>query len=247
MNKLKINKELLERYELGQCTEQEQAIVKLWLDDEDLTLDESLSRDDVSELKNDLTDAEQEATADLALKQDLWQNISAHMQHADADKQGANILPSRPSANRALRKAPFRQAKTWLSVAAAAAVFLCLGWWTLVNTDNQSNNFNATNSEQTLMLWEEDGFELALSQNSSASINLQSENIAVSGDILFTPKRDFVLHDKHGETDFNFRQGQVYYISTNPNTSKLMVFSQQELQYLPPILRKHIRKQFNLT
>ncbi len=247
MNKLKINKELLERYELGQCTEQEQAIVKLWLDDEDLTLDESLSRDDVSELKNDLTDAEQEATADLALKQDLWQNISAHMQHADADKQRVNILPSRPSANRALRKAPFRQAKTWLSVAAAAAVFLCLGWWTLVNRDNQSNNFNATNSEQTLMLWEEDGFELALSQNSSASINLQSENIAVSGDILFTPKRDFVLHDKHGETDFNFRQGQVYYISTNPNTSKLMVFSQQELQYLPPILRKHIRKQFNLT
>ncbi|WDF69742.1 hypothetical protein PQ465_05020 [Sphingobacterium oryzagri] len=247
MNKLKINKELLERYELGQCTEQEQAIVKLWLDDEDLTLDESLSRDDVSELKNDLTHAEQEAKADLALKQDLWQNISAHMQHADADKQQANILPSHPSANRVLRKAPFRQAKTWLSVAAAAAVFLCLGWWTLVNTDNQSNNFNATNSEQTLMLWEEDGFELALSQNSSASINLQSENIAVSGDILFTPKRDFVLHDKHGETDFNFRQGQVYYISTNPNTSKLMVFSQQELQYLPPILRKHIRKQFNLT
>ncbi|TDS12914.1 hypothetical protein [Sphingobacterium paludis] len=247
MDKLKISKELLERYELGQCTEQEQATVRLWMDADDLALDESLSVEDLGVEQDNTTSANQSDAKDRVVKQELWHNISAHMQRPSSAMETKKAWSSSSVGYRELRKRSFRQAPTWLSIAAAAAVFLCIDWWTLSKSNSKSGNFNATNSEQSLMLWEEDGFALTLSQNSSASINLQSENITVSGDVLFTPKRDFVLHDKYGKTDFDFRQGQVYYISTNPNTSKLMVFSKRELQYLPPILQKHIRKQFNLT
>ncbi|KGE12941.1 hypothetical protein [Sphingobacterium deserti] len=247
MDKLKISKELLERYELGQCTKEEEATVRLWLDADDLMLEESLAIEEDIDTTVDPAIASVEADKDLAIKQQLWQNISSHTLHATPFTQANDAPPPRSTSPRALRKQPFQAAQKWLSIAAAVALFLCISCWTLFSRNSQAGNFKASNSEQPLMLWEEDGFALTLSQNSSASINLQSENIAVSGDILFTPKRDFVLHDKNGKTDFDFREGQVYYISTHPNTSKLMVFSQKELQYLPPILRKHIRKQFNLT
>ncbi|WP_166336908.1 hypothetical protein [Sphingobacterium chungjuense] len=235
---MKITKELLERYELGQCTEAEAAAVSLWLDST------SLSLDDDDELETGIAD---DAMDDLLIEQEMWQHISAYMQEM-ADKSNT---PERTENNIVFKPAknndPTVKFAAFIAIAASLLIILGMGWWFYPTTADKEHFFNASNSDKAVMLWEEDSFEFTLSKNSSASINLQSGNMDVSGDVLFSPKKDFKLFDKHNNTSLDFRQGEVYFISTDPDTSELVVYSKSQLEYLPPILRKHIRKQFHLT
>ncbi|MCL7986844.1 hypothetical protein M8998_02700 [Sphingobacterium sp. lm-10] len=230
---MKITKELLERYELGQCTDQEEAAVSKWLDSPDLVLDELEGELDLG------------TTKEHAIKQDLWENIAAHMDASTPTERHSDLHYNQVSKDAFLKSR--RTTVTWLSVAASTIILLGIGWWGFQSSNKERQFFNANNSDNSVVLWEEDSFEFTLSKNSSASINFQSGNMAVSGDVLFSPKRDIILYDEQNKTSLDFRQGEVYFISTDPDTSELVVYSKKELEYLPPILRKHIRKQFHLT
>lgn len=240
VEEMKITKELLERYALGQCTELEATAVNLWLESPSLSLDD----DDDDELEVYIAD---DATEDSLIELELWQEISAHMQESATKSHTAerseNNLVFRPTKS----NDPTIKFAALIAIAASLMIILGMGWWFYPTTADKEHFFNASNSDKAVMLWEEDSFEFTLSKNSSASINLQSGNMAVSGDVLFSPKKDFKLYDKHNNTSLDFRQGEVYFISTDPDTSELVVYSKSQLEYLPPILRKHIRKQFHLT
>ncbi len=238
IEEMKITKELLERYELGQCTEQEATAVSLWLDSTSLSLD----GDDEQE-----ADIADDIIEDLLIEQEMWQHISAYMQESAAKSN----IPERSENSNAVKLAknndPTVKFAALIAIAASLLIILGMGWWFYPTTASKEHFFNASNSDKAVMLWEEDSFEFTLSKNSSASINLQSGNMAISGDVLFSPKKDIKLYNKHNNTSLDFRQGEVYFISTDPDTSELIVYSKSQLEYLPPILRKHIRKQFHLT
>ncbi len=220
---MKITKELLERYELGQCTDQEQAFVSDWLAN-DLLDEVEFNTDDV------------DVVEETHVKQAIWSDIASHI---DQKNPSEKVVPAKKSKTLLLWGNP------WMQSAAASLLFMGIAWFVYQSpSDVDYRSFSANNIHQKVMQWQEEKFDVSLSKNSSASIDFRSGNMAISGDILFTPKKNLILYDASNRAPIDFKEGEIYYISTDPDTSELMVFAKSDMEYLPPIIQKHIRKQF---
>lgn len=212
-----ISKALLEKYELGQCNDQELAAVRAWLDCEDW---------------GDLT---LEKEVDEALKEGIWADISSSME------------TSRPGPSVVLRPGLFTINKYWSGVAAACLIVIAGVCYWFYSPKEDLTSFQATNVEQGIISFSKDHFDVVLSANSEASIDFESGNISLVGDIMLRPKRDFVLQDGRSNQSFNFKRGEVYFVSEREEQKKLIILSKQEMIFLPPVMQRRIKQQFHIS
>lgn len=80
---MKITKELLERYELGQCTDQEEAFVSDWL------ANDLLDEDEVNTDHVDITEENH-------VKQAIWSDIASHI---DQKNPSEKLFPAKKIEN----------------------------------------------------------------------------------------------------------------------------------------------------
>ncbi len=210
---MKISKQLLQRYELGQCSPEEEHIVCQWLDSESW---------------------EEEAFDDTHVKDgvgtELWNNIAPHV-----DQPKEFIVPQRR----------WQPAQRWLSVAALLILTLGLTWQ--FYSKNQDDHVELNNTEAGLKWIREDSFDLALRENSFVNNDLRSDNLLLSGGMMLKPKRNLVLHDRENDMSFDFKEGEVYFISRDPDTSRLIILRQSEILFLPPIIQRQLKQQFHIS
>lgn len=203
-----INKELLEKYDLGQCTEQERKLVRDWLDNDDWN---ELAIEDSSE---DIPNQHGKA---------IWNNLESFIETEEQHKPRINF--------RYIRHV-------------AASILFLLGGCTLLtilykNSENSAVHYSSIEKVTR-------PFTLILGKNSQADIDMQSGSLTLSGEILFTPTEDLVL--KHGQqANLLFKAGETYYVAESKETNQIIIVKKDDFTFLPVIVQKQIRKQFQIS
>lgn len=214
---MKISKELLQRYQLGQCSPEEEHAVRVWLESESWEgqeFESSLVEDQIGE--------------------ELWQTI------APGDKRIGKSFDIPNKLNRG-----WRATRIWTTVAALLVLSLGLTWH--FHAKNKDYSFELNNTQSGLKWMRKSCFDLALSENSSTNINMKSGLLMLSGEMMLKPKCDLVLSDRQNNISFDFKEGEVYFVSRDPDTNKLIVLRQAEIFFLPPIIQRQLKKQFHIT
>ncbi|MDR2282318.1 MAG: hypothetical protein LBE37_03880 [Sphingobacterium sp.] len=212
-----ISKALLEKYELGQCNDEELAAVRAWLDAEDWG------------------DLDLEEDIDETVKEELWADISSSV----ATPAITQPVVSNPRIS-AIRR-------HWVSVAAACMIAIMGGYYYFFQSTEDFAVFQASNVEPSVISFSKDHFDVVLSPNSEANIDFESGNISLTGNIMLRPKRDFVLQDGRSNQSFNFKQGEVYFVSEREEQKKLIILSKREMIFLPPVMQRRIKQQFHIS
>lgn len=211
-----ISKALLEKYELGQCNDQELAAVRAWLDSEewgDLDFDGSVGTD---------------------IRDEMWTDISSIL-----NQPQTVIKESRPRVSPIMRY--------WKGISAASIILLVGVYYLFYPSTEDLEIFQASNGKSEIVSFSKDHFDLVLSANSVANIDFESGNISLTGNIMFSPKRDFVLQDERSNRSFNFKRGEVYFVSEREEQKKLIILSKKEIMFLPPVIQRKIKQQFHIS
>lgn len=203
-----INKELLEKYELGQCTDQESKLVLDWLENEDW---DQLAPDSVpADINNE------EGTQ-------LWNKLTPLFQKQEQP-----------------RKTLLR--KGLLSIT-ATIVFLILGYVTIYHYRVKQE---LNDSQYSNIVHISHPFTLVLGKNSQANIDIKTGIFTLSGEVLFTPNKDLIL--QHGEqSGLHFKAGETYYLAESRDPGRIIIIKKEDFTFLPAIVQKQIRKQFQLS
>jgi len=203
-----ISKELLEKYELGQCTDQEEKLVLDWLDNDDW--------DDLS-----TKEAEKSITNEEGVE--LWNKLETYIQKEEPKK---NLFFT----------------KSVLSIA-ASIIFLVMGSIALLPyLTNQEVSDRQLGHVETVTY----PFTLILGKDSQAHIDIQTGKVTLTGEILFTPSQDLVL--QHGsQSNLFFKAGETYYLSESKDPEKIIIIKKDDFTFLPAIVQKQIRKQFQIS
>src|SRR5690606_20407271 len=132
----------------------------------------------------------------------------------------------------------------WLAVAAAASiVFLCGISFLYFKYETLDSRYFANESFHQTKLFTEDHYDVFLSGNSNASIDLVNNKLIFSGDFIIKPKRNFTLFDADHNT-LIFKAGREYFISDSPDFDKIVVFQKSDLAFLPSNMQIKIKEQF---
>ncbi len=132
----------------------------------------------------------------------------------------------------------------WIKITAAAAVVFVLGCsifhFSHPTLDNQTfSNTSVDNSK----FFTEDHYDVQLSKNSTAHIDLINKKLTFSGDFIIKPKRDFELLDNNHNI-LVFKAGKEYFVSDSPDFGKIVAFQKSDLAFLPSNMQIKIREQF---
>lgn len=180
---------------------------------------------------DDFEDGDVKETA----KEDIWLNLVNQIQE--------------PQKTVSIQERVTHQPIHWSVYAAAACLllFISFSYFFWPDTAQQVENFYADNDQTSLTWLHEQNFDVLLSENSSAHINLSTNSIALSGNIMFKPKRDFTLQDRRNNRVFHFKRNQTYVLSENPSEHKFIVLQKDELAFLPPPIQRKLKKQFQIS
>lgn len=132
----------------------------------------------------------------------------------------------------------------WRNFSAAAAVLFVLGFSILYFSHPTLDNHTFTNrSIENSKLFTEDHYDVQLSKNSTANIDLVNKKLTFSGDFILKPKRDFELLDSNHNM-LVFKAGREYFVSDSPDFGKIVAFQKSDLAFLPSSMQIKIREQF---
>ncbi len=132
----------------------------------------------------------------------------------------------------------------WARLTAAAAVIFVLGFSVFHFSHPALDNLTFTNtSVENSKLFTEDHYDVQLSKNSTANIDLVNKKLTFSGDFIIKPKRDFELLDSNHNT-LIFKAGREYFVSDSPDFGKIVAFQKSDLAFLPSNMQIKIREQF---
>ncbi len=170
------------------------------------------------------------------LNNDSWDSISDNTQVND--KVGAAIWE-----NLVADVSPNKR-QYWPKIAGAAAILLVCGFSIFYLSGPALDNHTFTNASiETSKLFTEDHYDVQLSKNSTAQIDLINKKLTFSGDFIIRPKRDFELLDSNHNT-LVFKAGREYFVSDSPDFGKIVAFQKSDLAFLPSTMQIKIRDQF---
>lgn len=132
----------------------------------------------------------------------------------------------------------------WIKITAAAAVAVVLGFSIFYLSPPALDNHTFTNTSiENSKLFNEDHYDVQLSKNSTANIDLVNKKLTFTGDFMIKPKRDFELSDSNHNV-LVFKAGREYFVSDSPDFGKIVAFQKSDLAFLPSNMQIKIREQF---
>jgi hypothetical protein len=130
----------------------------------------------------------------------------------------------------------------WAKITAAAVLVIGFSVFYLSPPALDNHTFTNTSIENS-KLFTENHYDLQLSKNSTANIDLVNKKLTFSGDFMITPKRDFELVDSNHNV-LVFKAGREYFVSDSPDFGKIVAFQKSDLAFLPSNMQIKIREQF---
>lgn len=128
-------------------------------------------------------------------------------------------------------------------VGVAASILFLIGMFFSYDRAEPLDAHTFTNEsfDQT-KVFAEDHYDVLLSSNSVASIDLINNKISFSGDFVLKPKRDFEL--RLGNNMMFFKEGREYFVSDSPDFGQVVALQKSDLAFLPPNMQIKIIEQF---
>lgn len=222
---MKISKELIEKYHLGECALQESKFVEEWLFSE--------------ETDQELQLPVQENKAEL--KTQMWEEIQQIF------PSGLNTVKQEPAV---ILTKSFKLMH-WAKMIAAV---LIIGISSLISyhlyyTPQDPLGLISVNNTSLLKVRHIDSraYCISLAPESTAKINYQTGNIDFSGSIIISPKKDIELSIGGSEGKMTFKTGQTY-IAMNGKSGydRFILINQRNLMDLPPVLQKQLMNKFSI-
>lgn len=222
---MKISKELIEKYHLGECTLQESKFVEEWLFSE--------------ETDQELQLPVQENKAELRTQ--MWEEIQQIF------PSGLNTVKEEPAV--ILNKS--FNLMYWTKMIAAVFVIglSLLTGYHLYYTPQDPSGLISVNNTSLLKVRhiESRAYCISLAPESTAKINYQTGKIDFSGSIIISPKKDIELSIGGSEGKITFKTGQTY-IAMNGKSGydRFILINQRNLTDLPPVLQKQLMNKFSI-
>lgn len=219
---MKISKELLEKYHMKACSQQEAELVEAWL----------FSGDHNEALQLPLTE-------DKAMhKADIWKEIENSMISEDAK-------PIETKYTR-LHKTSF-----WFGAVAASLFFALLFAGIYHNTSTKQDQdlpfVAVNNTSMQVRHIDANAYHISVGPNTLAKINNTTGIIDLSGSLLISPKKDIVLTFEGNSEKMTFKAGQTYIILKGEDgTDKVIIVNERNIMDLPPVLQKQIINEFKI-
>lgn len=222
---MKISKELIEKYHLGECAPQESKFVEEWLFSE--------------ETDQELQLPVQENKAEL--KAQMWEEIQQVLPSGSpALKEEPVLMLTKPS-----------KLIYWAKMIAAVLVlgFSSLISYHLYYSPQDPLGLVSVNNTSLLKVRHIDSraYCISLAPESTARINYQTGSIDFSGSIIISPKKDIELSISGSEGKMTFKTGQTY-IAMNGKSGydRFILINQRNLMDLPPVLQKQLMNKFSI-
>lgn len=222
---MKISKELIEKYHLGECDLQESKFVEEWLFSEETDLELQLP---VQENKAEI-------------KTQMWEEIQQILPaELPAIKEEPTFILIKSS--RIMR---------WTRMIAAILVIglSSLTGYHLYYTPSDPLGPVSVNNTSLLKVRHIDSraYCISLAPESTAKINYQTGSIDFSGSIIISPKKDIELSIGGREGKMTFKTGQTY-IAMNGKSGydRFILINQRNLMDLPPVLQKQLMNKFSI-
>ncbi|MBB6273083.1 hypothetical protein HDF26_003543 [Pedobacter cryoconitis] len=229
---MKISKELIEKYHLGECSPKECETVENWLFSEETDL----------ELQLPATENKEEHKAQM------WAEIQTifPLEAQKTTPQDQKTIPAHK-----IQKLKPEYTITWKKVIAAS---LILGFISFISYRVYFNpaaplEFVSVNNNSLMDVRhiESAAYCIALAPESTAKINYQTGIIDFSGSILISPKEDIELNIGGNGGKVIFKTGQTY-IAMNGKSQhdQFILINERNLMDLPPVLQKQIISKFKI-
>lgn len=214
---MKINQDLIEKYQRGECSTAECRLVEEWLFAEDFT----------EELELPIT----EHKADH--KTSIWEGIQAVLP-ADLPAQKTPVLMFWKGAI---------AASLFIGLMGIAIYHLV---YRADNLSSQVLSVDNTETLHVRHMDSDEG-DIAVGPNTLAKINYKEGTADLSGSMLISPKKDMQLIFKGSQEKISLKSGQTYIIlNSKTGTDKMIVVTERNLMDLPPVLQKQIINQFSI-
>jgi len=214
-----IDQEVLERYHLGICNEQEQKLVEEWLFNADA--------DELDLVAFDGSKAD--------LKQEMWTEIRGVLPK--------NMAVVKPKSNAYFMWKGAIAASLFIVAMGAAAYFV---FGANFAGENPSMSFNNSSAQHVKHI-DAKSYNVSLGPNSSAKINSAAGVIDLSGSLLISPKKDVQWQFEGTTKKITLKKGQTYIILKNSTSAEgIIVISESNLLDLPPVMQKQITTQFDI-
>jgi hypothetical protein len=222
---MKISKELIEKYHLGECDLQESKFVEEWLFSEETDQELQLP---VQENK-------------VELKTQMWEEIQQFL------PTGLNTVKEEPAV---ILTKSFKLTQWTKMIAAVLVVGLSsLISYHLYYTPQDPLGLVSVNNTSLLKVRHIDSraYCISLAPESTAKINYQTGNIDFSGSIIISPKKDIELSIGGSDGKMTFKTGQTY-IAMNGKSGydRFILINQRNLMDLPPVLQKQLMNKFSI-
>lgn len=131
--------------------------------------------------------------------------------------------------------------KVYIGIAASLLFFMGFYFFSYSTDDLDAHTFTNESFNQT-KVFIEDHYDVLLSSNSVASIDLINNKLSFTGDFVIKPKRDFEL--LLGNSTVVFKEGREYFVSDSPDFGRTVALQKSDLAFLPPNMQIKIREQF---
>lgn len=217
---MKINRELLEKYHLNQCSKEEADAVEAWLfsgdSEEALQLPAQESKD----------------------------RHKAQMWNAIAQSLPADVPVSKRNSFFNLSFWSGAVAAVLLTCIMAITIYQLK-----IKARVQDIPFVAVNntSSEHVRYFEASGYHIAVGTNTSTKINNETGIIDLSGSLLIRPKKDIQLLFKGSKEKMVFKSGQTYILLKGEDgNDKILVVNEKNVMDLPPVLQKQILNEFEI-
>ncbi|GAA3953493.1 hypothetical protein GCM10022246_04450 [Pedobacter ginsengiterrae] len=215
---MEINRRLIEKYHLDECTEEERKLVEAWLFSTDI---EDLA---ILPLNEDKLDH----------KKQMWANIDAFITPDLKADQAKNTT------------IVFWQGAIAASLVIGlicGLLYLFVNKQEKLPDFVSVNNAYSENVKHVNSL----EFNAAIGPNTIAKINKDAGVINLNGSILLSPKKDIELIFEGTHKKITLKKGQTYIILDNKSGKQgIIVVSQKNLLDLPPVIQKQISSQFDI-
>lgn len=220
-NKMKIDRDLIERYHRGACSRSERDAVEEWL---------------FSAESEELPDLREGESKEL-LKEQMWEDI-------------ATVLPDEEPYLPLKQMAGADRFWLGAVAASLLAGLLCIATYFMIEGSGKAvqplvSVYNESATQIRRM--EYSGYNLSVGRNTRATIDNLTGDANLSGSLLISPKRDMELRFKGSSEPVTFSSGKTYVILKNgSDQGRVLIVTENNMMDLPPVLQKQIINEFDI-
>lgn len=164
------------------------------------------------------------------LETDIWAELSTHIDQSEASK----IVPS--------KKYYFN----YIGIAATVIFLLCFRFYKFSKNSEKSAVLFENRTSTGLKYINQNNYNIILGKNATAEINTDTGEIKTSGNMMFTPKKNFAFSFSGTEKKRELKHGETYFVLKQQKNGKQVIISRSELTFLAPTIQHELKLQFNI-